>query len=71
MAVFAIAADCKALADEWYNDACRYKRVHRKIECLEHAILLFESAENAGYLGCQLRADECRRQLEALRAGSR
>ncbi len=63
MRIQPIAVDYVELADSWYEDACRFKRRHQKIECLEHAIPLYESAEYCGYLGGQHRADACRREL--------
>ena len=71
MKVQAIAADYMEPADSWYEDACRFKRRRRKIECLEHAIPLYESAEYCGYLGGRQRADTCRRELQDMLAKGR
>ena len=67
MRVHAIAADIMDLAHDWCADAHRYKSARRKIECYEAAIPLYESAEQAGFVGGQERADACRRNVAVLK----
>ncbi len=66
MKVYAIAADYMDQAENWYANACRYKRKKRKIECLQAAIPLFEYAEHLGLWGGQMRADGCRQKIREL-----